>query len=51
MVVALTAFPYLRYTYSLEYIYYLSPFFWPIMLGRELRSKTGRREGSRPVLN
>jgi hypothetical protein len=33
--VAVLAFPYLRYTYALEFIYYLSPLIWPIALGRE----------------
>ena len=31
--VAILAFPYLRYTYCLEFVYYLSPFLWPIALG------------------
>jgi hypothetical protein len=35
VLVAALAFPYLRYTYGLEYVYYLSPFIWPIALGRE----------------
>ncbi len=35
ILVAATAFPYLRYTFGLEFVYYLSPFIWPITLGRE----------------
>jgi hypothetical protein len=31
--VAVLAFPYLRYTYCLEFVYYMSPFLWPIALG------------------
>jgi len=33
--VAVLALPYLRYTYALEFVYYLSPLIWPIALGRE----------------
>ncbi|HUU38595.1 MAG TPA: hypothetical protein VMW46_10405 [Candidatus Desulfaltia sp.] len=35
VLVAALAYPYLRYTYGLEFVYYLSPFIWPIALGRE----------------
>ena len=33
--VAVLALPYLRYTYVLEFVYYLSPLIWPIALGLE----------------
>jgi len=29
---AFSSLPYLRYTYALEFVYYLSPFLWPIAL-------------------
>jgi hypothetical protein len=35
VLIAALAYPYLRYTYGLEFVYYLSPFIWPIALGRE----------------
>jgi len=35
--VALLALPILRYSYVLEFIYYLSPLIWPIALGPENR--------------
>jgi hypothetical protein len=35
LLVALTALAMLRYSYVLEFIYYSSPFLWPIALGRE----------------
>jgi len=35
--VAVLALPILRYTYCLEFVYYLSPFLWPIALGAETR--------------
>jgi hypothetical protein len=34
-VVAVLGLPVLRYTYALEFVYYLSPLIWPIALGRE----------------
>ncbi len=33
--VAALAYPYLRYTYCLEFVYYLSPFIWPIARGHD----------------
>ena len=33
ILIAVLALPVLRYTYSLEFIYYVSPFLWPIALG------------------
>ena len=33
--VAVLAHPIVRYTYALEFVYYLSPLVWPIALGRE----------------
>jgi len=35
VLVSAVANPILRYTYSLEFVYYLSPLVWPIALGRE----------------
>jgi hypothetical protein len=35
ILVAALAYPYLRYTYDLEFVYYLSTLVWPIALGRE----------------
>jgi hypothetical protein len=34
ILISLLALPVLRYTYNLEFVYYLSPFLWPIALGR-----------------
>jgi len=35
LLVAVLGLPILRYSYALEFVYYLSPLIWPIALGRE----------------